>query len=91
MISIYSLSSAGHYKAVAQEYDFFYDHMYEEQAELSCKWLKLLPTDSLADIGGGTGAVSSLIWKKARKLQDSKITEVSSCFMTFRLVLFCRS
>ena len=50
--------------------------MYEELAEVSCKWLKLLPTDSLADIGGGTGAVSSLIWKKASKLQDSKINQL---------------
>ena len=54
--------------------------MYDKLAEASCKWLKLLPTDSLADIGGGTGAVSSLIWKKASKLLvkllDSKINQL---------------
>ncbi|XP_019861374.1 PREDICTED: uncharacterized protein LOC109589803 [Amphimedon queenslandica] len=67
----------GHYKAIAQEYDFFYDHMYEELAEISCKWLKLLPTDSLADIGGGTGAISSLIWKKANLGQPVLVVDPS--------------
>ena len=41
--------------------------MYDEKADITCRWLNLLPSDSLVDIGGGTGAISSLIHQKAGK------------------------
>lgn len=56
-----------HYKSIAANYDALHSHyhMYDDIADMICGWLSLLPTDNVADIGAGTGGVSSLVWKKA--------------------------
>lgn len=67
LISGCNFLPTGHYKAVAKDYDSFIGYMYDEVADITCRWLNLQPSDSLADIGGGTGAISSLIHGKAGK------------------------
>ena len=54
-----------HFTDVASHYDDLYEFMYDYLPELAIKHLELKPDDVLADIGAGTGAISSLIWKKA--------------------------
>ena len=57
-----------HYKKVAPKYDQFYNYIYSEQANITVRWLDLSPSDRLADVGGGTGGISTLVWKEASKL-----------------------
>ena len=52
---------------VATHYDDFCGFTCDYQLEFVIKHLQLKPDDILADIGAGTGALSSLIWKKAGK------------------------
>ncbi len=54
-----------HFTDVATRYDDLYGFTYDYLPEFAIKHLQLKPDDVLADIGGGTGAISSLIWKKA--------------------------
>ena len=49
----------------ANIYDNLWAFTYDYIAEFAVKHLQLKPDDLLADIGGGTGAISHLIWKKA--------------------------
>lgn len=49
----------------ANIYDDLWGFTYDYIAEFAIKHLQLKPNDHLADIGGGTGAISHLIWKKA--------------------------
>ena len=49
----------------ANIYDDLWGFTYDYIAEFAVKHLQLKPDDLLADIGGGTGAISHLIWKKA--------------------------
>ena len=54
-----------HYNKIAGEYDHLFDHVYETIAAIAVKHLNLSPDDHLAEIGGGTGEVTHLIWKMA--------------------------
>ena len=54
-----------HFTDVASHYDDLYGFTYDYLPEFAIKHLELKPDDVLADIGAGTGAISSLIWKKA--------------------------
>jgi ubiquinone/menaquinone biosynthesis C-methylase UbiE len=54
-----------HFTDVANRYDDLYCFTYDYLPEFAIKHLQLRPDDVLADIGAGTGAISSLIWKKA--------------------------
>ena len=54
-----------HYNRVARDYDHLFDHVYEAIAAIAVKHLNLSPDDRLAEIGGGTGEVTHLIWKMA--------------------------
>ena len=54
-----------HYSDVAARYDELYEFTNEYIAEFAVKHLRLNPDDRLTDIGAGTGAVTSLIWKKS--------------------------
>ena len=54
-----------HFTDVASRYDDLYGFTYEYIPQFSIKHLELKPDDVLADIGAGTGAISSLIWKEA--------------------------
>ena len=54
-----------HFTDVASRYDDLYGFAYDYLPEFAIKHLELKPDDVLADIGAGTGAISSLIWKKA--------------------------
>ena len=54
-----------HFTDVASRYDDLYGFAYDYIPEFAIKHLQLKPDDILADIGAGTGAVSSLIWTKA--------------------------
>ena len=56
-----------HFTDVASRYDDLYEFMYDYLPEFAIKHLQLKPDDVLADIGAGTGAISSLVWKKAGK------------------------
>ena len=56
---------ARHFTDVASHYDDLYGFTYDYLPEFAIKHLELKPDDVLADIGAGTGAISSLIWKKA--------------------------
>jgi ubiquinone/menaquinone biosynthesis C-methylase UbiE len=56
-----------HFTDVASHYDDLYEFTYDYMTEFAIKHLQLKPDDILADIGAGTGAISSLIWKKAGK------------------------
>ena len=54
-----------HFTDIASRYDDLYGFAYDYLPEFAIKHLELKPDDVLADIGAGTGAISSLIWKKA--------------------------
>ena len=54
-----------HFTDVASSYDALYGFAYDYIPEFAIKHLQLKPDDVLADIGAGTGAISSLILKKA--------------------------
>ena len=54
-----------HFTDVASRYDDLYGFAYDYMSEFAIKHLHLKPDDILADIGAGTGAISSLIWEKA--------------------------
>ena len=54
-----------HFTSVAPRYDELWGFTYEPIAEFIVQYLQLEPDDHLADVGGGTGAVSHLVWKKA--------------------------
>ena len=54
-----------HFTDVASRYDELYGFAYDYIPDFAIKHLQLKPDDVLADIGAGTGAISSLIWKKA--------------------------
>ena len=54
-----------HFTDVASRYDDLYGFTYDYIPQFAIKHLELKPDDVLADIGAGTGAISSLIWKKA--------------------------
>ena len=54
-----------HYTDVANRYDELYGFTNDYIAEFAVKHLLLDPDDLLTDIGAGTGAISSLVWKKA--------------------------
>ena len=54
-----------HFTDVASHYDELYGFAYDYIPDFAIKHLQLKPDDVLADIGAGTGAISSLIWKKA--------------------------
>ena len=54
-----------HFTDVASRYDDLYGFAYDYIPQFAIKYLELKPDDVLADIGAGTGAISSLIWKKA--------------------------
>ena len=56
-----------HFTDVATHYDDLYGFIHDYELEFAIKHLQLKPDDILADIGAGTGALSSLIWKKAGK------------------------
>ena len=58
-------SVSRHYADVANRYDELYGFTKDYVAEFAVKHLQLKPDDHLADIGAGTGAISSLIWRKA--------------------------
>ena len=57
--------AAPQYASVAPRYDDLWGFTYQPIAELVVRYLQLEPDDHLADVGGGTGAVSHLMWKKA--------------------------
>ena len=54
-----------HFTDVASRYDDLYGFTYDYGQEFAIKHLQLKPDDILADVGAGTGTLSSLIWKKA--------------------------
>ncbi len=54
-----------HFTDVASHYDDLYGFAYDYLPEFAIKHLQLKPDDVLADIGAGTGAISSLMRKKA--------------------------
>ena len=54
-----------HYTKVAGCYDDLYGFTNKYIAEFAVKHLNLKSDDRLVDIGAGTGAITSLIWKKA--------------------------
>ena len=56
---------AEHYDHLSQFYDRFYDN--ETAASVAIKYLDLQPEDRLADVGGGTGGVAELIYKRVGK------------------------
>ena len=62
--------AAPQYTSVAPRYDDMYRFMYETFAELIVQHLQLEPGDHLADVGGGTGAVSHLMWKKVGECSE---------------------
>ena len=57
-------SVSQHYSDVAARYDELYGFTYDYITEFAVKHLRLEPDDRLTDIGAGTGAVTSLIWRK---------------------------
>ena len=60
------LDVSEYYNDVAANiYDDLWGFTYDYIAELAVKHLHLKPGDRLVDIGGGTGAISHLISKKA--------------------------
>ena len=54
-----------HFTNVASRYDDLYGFAYDYIPDFAIKHLQLKADDILADIGAGTGAISSLMWKKA--------------------------
>ena len=54
-----------HYADIADKYDDLYSFTYDYIAEFAVRHMDLEVDDLLADIGAGTGGVTSLIWKKA--------------------------
>ena len=58
-------SVSKHYSDVATDYDDLYGFTNDYIAGFAVKHLQLKPDDLLADIGAGTGAISSLIWEKS--------------------------
>ena len=66
-----------HFTDVASRYDALYGFAYDYVPDFAIKHLQLEPDDVLADVGAGTGAISSLIWKKA----SEKFRNSSDIFM----------
>ena len=60
----FSFFFAAHYDQLAAQYDSFYWYTREAFSELAVKRLGIVPSDRVADVGGGTGAVSELIARK---------------------------
>ena len=60
----YWSSNTAHYDKISAQYDSFYEYRYQTFSELAVKWLDIVPSDRVADVGGGTGAVSELIARK---------------------------
>ena len=60
-----------HYSDVATHYNDLYEFTYNYVAEFAVKHLQLKPDDLLADIGAGTGVISSLIWEKSGWYSDT--------------------
>ena len=60
----------------ANIYDDLWGFTFEYVAEFAVKHLQLKPDDLLADIGGGTGAISHLIWKKSGIKNIATITAI---------------
>ena len=59
------------FTSIATRYNELYRFMFEPMADLVVKYLPLDPDDHLADVGGGTGAISHLVWKKAGECSES--------------------
>ena len=61
-----------HYDQLAHCYDEFNDN--EPAATLAIKYLDLQPEDRVADVGGGTGSIAEVMYKRVGK------TDNGSCF-----------
>ena len=59
------VDSENHFSRVAARYDELCRFAYEPKVKLAMKYLQLEPDDLLADVGGGTGEISHLVWKTA--------------------------
>ena len=66
-MSLYLDNVVERYKKAAPKYDQFYNYVYSEKASITVRWLDLSTNDRLADVGGGTGGISTLVWKEASK------------------------
>ena len=53
------------FTSIATRYNDLYGFMFEPFAELILQYVQFGADDHLADVGGGTGAVSHLVWKTA--------------------------
>ena len=62
---IQHLLSLDHYSALADNFDKFYGYWYEPTAEVIARYLDLVPTDKLADIGAGTAGIAHSLWRIA--------------------------
>ena len=74
-------SISKHYADVANRYDNLYGFSYHYVADFAIKHLKLQPDDHLADIGAGTGAIASLIRKKAGLINPPLCVEPSASML----------
>ena len=64
MTHLYFLHS-GHYRAVADKYDYFYKEYYEGLIPTLMKYLDLKPHHTVADIGSGTGFMAEKLFQKS--------------------------
>ena len=57
---------ADHYQQLAAKYDGDYENHYNTLVRVIVDALKLTPEDKVLDVGAGTGAIASKIWKQVR-------------------------
>ena len=62
---MYCLRVVDHFHKIAAKYDELFGTHYSSIADRTIRLLDLQPDDKLVDVGGATGGVAEIIWKRA--------------------------